>query len=330
MAERLILEEFPLAVYLPALKDSNVRRYRIYIMPTRNGLFFILMLFAMLLGAVNYNNSMAYIMTFLLFSLLPVTMLHSYRNLAGLTMYENPVSAVFAGDTAIFSLIIDNQRGHQRYALHMLKAATTKWYLQPLSNDSPVSSCYVNAGQRKYIKLALLASQRGIFMVGSVKIYTIFPLGLFKAWASIEMHNSCLVYPKPLGNKSLPPRKVVPGSSSQGNAVGTDDFVGFRNYHIGDSIKDIVWKIYAQEKGLLVKKFTGTGSEKLEFSWGDTAYIKDVDARLSQLCLWIIEAESHSLHYRLDMPDAHVDSAHGTKHMHHCLSLLAKYRHPKS
>lgn len=328
MNERFVLEQFPLAVYLPSIKGGRPKQRRIYIMPTRNGLFFMLMLLAMLLGAVNYNNSMVYILTFLLFSLLLLTMLHTYRNLSGMTMYEGNVTPVFCGNKAQFQLIMDNQNSYQRYAIHVLQTVANKWRLLLTTSDSPMVSCHVNPSERSYLKLSLLASQRGLLKVGRVKIYTVFPLGLFKAWAYIDMQQACLVYPQPQGDTVLPLSKLTKGMGLRGNESGTDDFEGFKNYQAGDSIKDIAWKIYAQEKGLVIKKFKGFGADNLKLGWHDVAHITHVEARLSQLCLWIITAESQQLKYSLEIPGAYADSAQGEQHMRHCLSLLAQYDRP--
>jgi len=57
---------------------------RIYIFPNRHGLLFLVVLGAMLLGAVNYNNNLAFLLVFLLGGITLVGLLHTYRNLYGL------------------------------------------------------------------------------------------------------------------------------------------------------------------------------------------------------------------------------------------------------
>ena len=42
---------------------------RVYILPSKMGIYFSAMMLVMLLGAVNYNNSLAYALTFLLASI---------------------------------------------------------------------------------------------------------------------------------------------------------------------------------------------------------------------------------------------------------------------
>jgi len=78
---------------------------------------YLIMLVIMLLGAANYNNSMAYLLTFLLGSIFMVGMLHTYRNLRGMIIHMHPVRPVFAGDTASFPLLIDNRSGNKRVSI---------------------------------------------------------------------------------------------------------------------------------------------------------------------------------------------------------------------
>jgi len=54
---------------------------RIFILPTRSGIIFGLILMAMLIGSINYNNSLGFLLTFTLVGLGLVSILHTFRNL---------------------------------------------------------------------------------------------------------------------------------------------------------------------------------------------------------------------------------------------------------
>src|SRR5688572_28998894 len=56
---------------------------RVYILPTRLGLFYAGMIFLMFLGSTNYANNLALGLTFVLASIGLVAMHHCQRNLAG-------------------------------------------------------------------------------------------------------------------------------------------------------------------------------------------------------------------------------------------------------
>src|SRR6202000_671127 len=77
-----------------------VSRRRVYILPTRFGYGFGLLLLVMLLGSMNYSNSMAFLLTFLMSGLGLVSMHHTHANLVDIQVRAGRVAPVFAGDTA--------------------------------------------------------------------------------------------------------------------------------------------------------------------------------------------------------------------------------------
>ena len=100
----------------PQTQPFELNRRRIFILPTRHGLFFAVVLFIMLLGAINYNNSLAYMLTFLLVSVAIVSMLHTYKNMAGLVFRAGHSEPVFTGQTATFGIHIDHKGSDSRYS----------------------------------------------------------------------------------------------------------------------------------------------------------------------------------------------------------------------
>jgi len=118
MATRVVLERPPAD---PAgridFQTRNLKRQRVYIFPTVQGWLYASMLIVMLLGAINYNNSMAFMLCFLLASLGLVCMLHTYRNLAGLIITYSKPKAVFAGQQALFPIQLDNRLGLERISV---------------------------------------------------------------------------------------------------------------------------------------------------------------------------------------------------------------------
>ena len=87
----------------PRIESTPLRltARRLYILPTRAGLVFGLLLLGLLVGAMNYGVSLAYLFTFWFAGLGVVAMLHTQRNLHGLTLYELPTAPEFVGDRKI-------------------------------------------------------------------------------------------------------------------------------------------------------------------------------------------------------------------------------------
>jgi hypothetical protein len=69
----------------------------IYILPTGHGMLYLAVLGAMLIGSVNYNNNLGFLLSFLLGSLGLTAMMHTYSMLYGLRLVSATAMPVFAG-----------------------------------------------------------------------------------------------------------------------------------------------------------------------------------------------------------------------------------------
>ena len=88
-------------------------------LPTRAGIGYAASLLVMLLGAMNYNLSLGYALTFLLAGLGVTAILHTFRNLAHLSIAPGRVEPVFAGDSARFTLLLHNARSDERRQIQL-------------------------------------------------------------------------------------------------------------------------------------------------------------------------------------------------------------------
>ncbi|MBL1142110.1 MAG: DUF58 domain-containing protein [Proteobacteria bacterium] len=325
MSTRIVLER------LPADPSGNIeyqaeqlKRHRVYIFPTIQGWIYSMMLIVMLLGAINYNNSMAYMLCFLLTSLGLVCMLHTYRNLSGLIISSSRPKSVFAGQPALFPIQLDNRLGLEKFSLYLEQQATRKkWFRK--KETAELVSVGINSGQKNTSYYPVESHRRGVLNCKRLKISTTFPLGLFVAWSYFEPEYDCLIYPVPEGQKQLPVYTSNDDDTEYGTQAGTDDFAGFRKYRAGDPIHSIAWKAYAKEQGLIVKQFSGKGSKTLMLNWESVSHINNIEARLSQLCYWILNAEKASIHYALEIPGVSIEASHGNQHKEICLNALARY-----
>ena len=303
---------------------TGLHRKRVYIFLTRQGFLFVLLLIIMLLGAVNYVNSMAYLMTFLLGSLFMVCMLHTYRNLRGLVIRCSNAEPVFAGEEARFPIMFDNRDGAERLALR-LRTAVPRTRKAARNNAVEVSlGLSLAASEPGRRQLSVPTSQRGTLRLERVIIETRYPLGLFRAWSYLD-GPSCSVYPRPGGAYALPSALELETDRDVGRRPGSDDFAGFSVYRPGDSIRRIDWRALAREQGLLVKRFSGSGGRRLVLSWRLLPDAMPVEARLSQLCRWVLEAERLGFHYALELPGTGIEPGMGMEHRRVCLEALAHF-----
>ncbi|MDX1512507.1 MAG: DUF58 domain-containing protein [Gammaproteobacteria bacterium] len=302
------------------LVSLGPRPHRIFILPTRQGYAFALVLCVMLLGAANYNNSLAYVLTFLLGSLALVSMLHTHRNLAGLRLAFAAQRPVFCGANARFHLTIDNRGQPARHAV------TVRWTYDAGESDAPaaVETYAVEADTIARHAIEVRAMRRGWQALGEVVVATRYPFGLFRAWCPLDIDTRCLVYPRPRGAQPLPRSANENIRESGLKGVGRDDFAGFRDYVPGDSPRQIHWKAAARDQGLPVKLFSGANAGDLLLRWSDVDAGR-LEARLSQLCRWVVEADASGSRYGLEVPGLRLAPADGEAHRHACLRALALF-----
>lgn len=324
MPDTVVLERLPATARRNLLSSTSIPRQRVYILPTRQGVIFAFLLLTMLLGAINYNNSMAYLLTFLLASLLLVCMLHTYRNLAGLLISTEPARPVFAGEVARFPLIFDNRLAGEKPSIEL---GSQRRLLSRRKSNRPVYTelIHIRTNQLSRHLYAVRTQQRGVISPGRITISSRYPLGLFRAWSTIHNHRQCLVYPHPAGKMPLPEAVMANPGGVGGGKTGADDFIGFRHYRPGDSVRNIAWKALAREQPLLVKRFSGEKGTQLFLSWQLLAAVGQTEEKLSQLCLWILQAEAAGYNYGLEIPGTRIEPEQGENHRQACLEALARF-----
>jgi len=287
---------------------------RIYILPTGYGFTFGLLLFLMLVGSINYASNLGFLLTFLLAGLAMVSMLHTWRNLLGLELQPGHTNPVFTGDEACFGMDLVNRRRWPRPGIQI-----------GFKGEGTVAADLDAAGSSR-LSLCIHASHRGRLALPRFTVTTSYPLGLFRAWAYVELDASCLVYPSP--GSSMPPSEIPEYTRSQqgDKGVGADDFVGLRHYRPGDSPRHINWKAVARERGMQTKLFGGDRSERRWLDWNSLE--GNDEERLKQLCRGVLEAGEQQLEYGLRLPGKEIEPARGQSHRHECLSALALFGEP--
>ena len=283
---------------------------RIYILPTAVGLVFGLMTFTMLLGSMNYNNNLSFVLTFVLAGLGFVSMHQCQRNLVGLEISFAGVDPVFAGQPAEFRVAITN---HSR---------SRRPHLQIYYDDTKSLIDDLAPGESRVFHLEIPTDRRGRIHLERFGVRTLFPFELFRAWAWLHMDLSGIVYPAPADEAPQPPASQSAQGHRQHDARGEEDFAGLRRYHEGDSPRHVAWKAYARSGDLLSKQFSGADTSSQWFDF-DRIGSPDVEERLSILTRWVIDADRTQADYGLRLPGQEFSPAHGEEHRHRCLEALA-------
>ena len=292
----------------------ELRRQRIYILPTRLGVAYGAMLFAMLLGGMNYNNNLGLALTFLLVSLGLVAMHHAHGTLAGVRLRLLEAAPGFVGSDLRFRLLLEHSSRVARPALEI--------GLQKAGPDS-VHADLPPLGHCEAV-LALPAPRRGRVALTRFVVSTSHPFGLFRAWAVVHPAYAAIAWPQPAVRALAPPRIATDTGGAQSGAAGEEDFAGLRPFQAGDSLRRVAWKAYARGQGLHTKQYAGTDVVSHVFDF-DSLVGLGTEARLAQLCRWVIDAQERGEAFALRLPGTFIDTNVGPAHRERCLNALALF-----
>jgi uncharacterized protein (DUF58 family) len=290
----------------------TLERRRIYILPTRAGLAFAALLLVMLLAGLNYANSLALFLTFLLTAFALVVMQLCHRNLLGTEVTGASAPAVFAHTAGAVQLTLASPGIQER---GRLEAALP---------EGTLITADVAANCRQRFDLPVSAAARGVVHLERVRLSTAWPFGLFRAWTWVHTPLQMLVYPRPRGSLPMPAQSGRRAGTHALSGAGADEWMGLRPFRDGDSPRQVDWKAYAREAPLLVKEYAQGASELRWFDFAPLAHLP-LEERLSQLSRWVVDAEAHGERYGLAIPGVHLTPDRGPEHRHRCLAALAVF-----
>jgi len=283
---------------------------QIYILPTRHGLLFTLVLVGLALAAINYSNALAYLLTFLLASMAIVSLLHTQRNLLKLRISVAGGEPVFAGGPALFRICLHNDSA-ARYALRVESAHGV---LAPFDIPAHDTRC---------VALSVPSVKRGWLNCPPLTLASVYPLGITRAWSRRLIPPArCLVYPKPADDAHWQTAAGIEGESRPGVMQDGEDFTGLRAYQSGDALARISWKTLARGQGLHTKEFRAPLAESVWLDW-DAFAPHAAEARLGLMCRAVLDAEDSGLAYGLRLPGVVLETDSGAAHRHRCLEALA-------
>ena len=287
---------------------------RLYILPTRFGYLYAAMLVVLMLAAINYSNSMAFALTFLLTAIGIVSLSQTHRNLLGLGIELTPPEPVFAGEYLTLKFNLSNSNQLTRYAIGIQYAQFSPAYTR------------VDSEGQNTLELNVPATHRGQFHFDGFTIFTRYPTGLFHAWGWLRFNAQAIVYPRPDFDAQLHDTLAEDATGKRyQDTIDGDDFAGLREYRKGESLRHISWKAYAQGRGMLTKTFQGHAAPSLWIRWDD-APGAGTEAKLAAMTALVIQANRAGRVYGLILPGVVEEQSSGPAHYASCLHQLAVFQ----
>lgn len=310
---------------------------RVFIVPSKAGLGFGALLVVLFITSINYNLSLGFALTFLIAACAVIDMHLTFRNLAYLHLSPGRVQPVFAGEDARFEVHLANRRTHDRHAIWIGFIGTandrprggTKPTLHMQASPT-LQATDIGAMSSHSVVLLSPTARRGWLAAPRIRLQTGFPLGLLQAWSYWHPDVRVLVYPRP--ETDAPPLPLTGEARTDGiGRSGSEDFAGIRAYRPGDSIKHLAWRQIARVEfdaggQLVTKHFEGGAASDLVLDFDRLPRDLTVEARLSRMTRWVMEAEERGLAYGFRLGSLVLEPALGPAQQQACLRALALYQ----
>jgi uncharacterized protein (DUF58 family) len=312
----------------------------IHLWPTALWLIFGPILGCMWVAAVNYSNNLVYAILYLIAALSFISIFHTWRNLAALRVEHVRIHPAFAGEPVRVEIFLRNTSGRTIYGFFFARARDEATGSTPLrtANGAGVRldpgdsySTEVVLAKKQQVfhwgRLRTITSpgsgeQRGMYRFGALVVSTAYPFGLIWASFRVPVDLEYYIYPQPQGAEEWPALHPGGDQGSPANQRGGDDFSGVRAYMAGESLRHVDWKAFARGRPLSIKQFTGGSSYQLWLD-GEELGRLPLEARLSQLALWIVHAEKEEMPYALKLGRTTLPLGLGAAHARRALEALA-------
>lgn len=295
------------------MSEFAIGRRQLYILPTRIGWYYAMILLALFAIAIKYDNQAAFMMLFVLVAVGIITMHYTHNNIIGLELSAGATKAVFVGEYAHFPLQVKNHSNKARLAVWLICAGFRQVF-------------DLSTNDQKELMVKLPTIKRGYYACPEVVLSSQFPMGIFFCWSKrFDTSERCIVYPQPLDLISFPDNgegstQSLSKSHVQNNAA---DYSGMKAYRPGDRPRDIHWPSLAKTHKLVTVQHEDQPSSSVNLSWFSLPASMNTEDRISQLCFWLIEAEKQNQRYQLEMPNHTIQFGNGSAHLNECLTVLA-------
>lgn len=275
------------------------------------GIYFLLIITVMLMAAINYNNSIVYLLVFLIFGLFLMAFIKGWLNLFHLNLGAVSLNSVFANQTLSVKAQITNGFGFKSQFVDVSVE----------TNNGVSNSISVQVNQPELFDFEVSLLSRGLCQLEKIILFSNYPLGLFR-WSKVFVmtESEVWVYPEPVDHD------LISFSEKSGEVTDQNDFDELVNWQQGDGLSGICWKTYARTGNRMKKQFTQHSEDEGDiFDWSQLEQLSE-EQKLSQLCFWVKEKHSSGQPFGLKLPNIVFTPAVGGEHYQKCLEALAAFR----
>lgn len=282
------------------------RKPRVYIVPTRYGTIYGLMVMSFLFVGTAYDNNSVLVATALLVTFGLMCMHQTNTNVAQVEVESVEPESGFSGQSVSWKIRLKNKAPLTAFSINIRDAVL----------DIPASTTSIE-------NIQVVLRKRGRVEMNRLKISSTYPFGLFYAWKFWNGHVQYYVYPR------LHHEAIIPEGrhNDRTEISGHEDFIGHRDYIPGDSARHIDWKAQARQQKLVVKLFDTHQPDIVVLNLMDFS-AHTTEEKLSQLATAVHECFKLQKVFKLVLPNEEHAPAWSHAHYEQCLRALAVYGEP--
>jgi len=290
--------------------DPSINRKNIYIFPTKDGFQLGLFLITALIASTIYQINLGLIILVTLSVLFFLSILITYENLNHIQIkdYENIIDS---NGKEPLKLIINNSSKQKKINLNIID-----------NKDVLKSETFnLNTGAN-IISFNNPFLKRGCYDYPLLKIQTVFPFGITKAWNWFQLKERFYVYPSPIMYFKDLNHFLV--ETLKYKSDFSEDFDGIDQFQEGMSESKIAWKISNSKDQLYIKKFESKSESKKILIDYNQIPIQDHEKKLGIMVFLLKECLQQNKVFAIKIKDQSSDFGDNKKHFEHCLKLIAE------
>ncbi len=242
---------------VPALARRTALRwlaYQIDYRLTREGLFYIGIVFVLVLAALNTGNNLLFLILACLLGGILVSGVISRIALSGVELRLELPEHVFAGQPILAALELRNEK--QWLPSFSLAAGGTANSARPIL-ARPVYFPYIPRRSAARQRVELTFPQRGVYRQDSFALSTRFPFGFLEKIRRVNLEMELVVYPQVEPTEEF--YEILPLLTGERASLCRGrghDLYSIRDYRPTDSARFVDWKASAKTGALKVREFT--------------------------------------------------------------------------
>lgn len=286
-------------------QQKTLKQRDVFVFFNREGAVFALLLVITFIAGINYANNLILALCFLLLAVLVLSFYLAFWQLYGLNVRYEVAELAQVGQSLQVQV---NLQPRQRQT-HLQLRLTMGDQARKIS----VLAQSVN------IPLTLMPQARGAMRLPRIRLFSVYPLGIVRAWSLIYPQHVVWVAPE-----ALPLELERFGFAQLHQAErGGDDFSHLREYQTGDAPNRIAWQHYARGRGVMVRQFEQAQGSRLHFDYRHMPAVTH-EERLGQLMYLVEQADLIGAGFALSLPSQQLPYGQGAAHVHSATLMLAQ------